>query len=759
MNDLQPISYNSEYQYSNQVAETTMGDLVSAVRRRKWLVLLIVAIVLAGTAAVTARMHKMWRAEVQLILIQRPSEGKAVEDPSYISPISETPDTQVAMLSSSSMAQRTQEWYENQAAQTGQPVPDEVLNGGQFTKNVTVQNPKDSNIIALEVDAPSHDLAINIANAVALAFVQWKKELAQQDIRETEAQLETEIVDAKSAMENAVSAEYAYRNAHHLVNVTSQEGSALSLLQSDEGNVTSIQQDLASQEAALSTLGSQLKTLNKSLMSGNGDVRNEDLILTLQSDLSTLEIQRAAEAQKVTPLYPGQLPVMDAQIRDLRRRLSAATKATVDNGMPSLANQGALDTQYKQEEVTVALDEAKLAAATQLRDQEQNSLNSMPKFDTTITRLDLDVQAATQRYNSVQAALNSTRLQINTTTGNVQITQAAIADVAPFKPNWQMNMTLGAVLGLLLSFITTLVLEQSDKRVQDVAQIGRYKLGTILGILPPLDRSGINAAFEGRSIAVLSEHFSVARTNLLALLAQSYRGTGQVVLVTSATRGEGKSLVLAEMARTLADAGKRVIVVDANLRSPALSEYFPTDEAEGLSNVLLERTALDDVVTTVNPYLSVLHSGAGTDEPTRLVSTPPFISLLNSLRTRADVILVDSPAAEAADPLLIAPHVDYVLQVIGSNRSKEKDVLGTLTALSAVSDVGIFVNFADLKQISPHQLVNAAARTSISGKTSLTQITGPKHLINPDSDNDGKLGRTTAHNDIIQVPTVSGEVQ
>ncbi len=756
MNDLQPISLNTEYQPPVHTTESTVSDLLGGFRRRKLVVLSIVALSLLVSVGVSAFMHKMWKAEVQLILIQRPPQDKPVEDPTYSAPLPESADTQVSMLQSPSMAERTQQWYVNQSLQTGEPVPAEVSDSGQFVKDVTVTNPKNSDLIFLDVDAPSRDLSISIANAVALAFVEWKKELAQQDIRETEAQLETEVADAKARMDAATNAEFAYRTQHHIVNVASQETNDLSIYQQDQLNVTGVQQDLASQQAQLATLSNQLSQANSSLRNGGG-VRDETLVTALQSQLSQEEIARSAEAQKVTPLYPGQLPLMDAQIADLKSRLSKAINATVDNNMPSLTSQGTLLTNYKQGQVAVAFDEAKLASAIAMRNQAQAVLNSMPSLDTNVSRLDLDVQTTTQRYTLLETALNTARLQINTTTGNVQITQGAVADTFPYKPNWSMNIVLGLILGIVFAIAAVITLEQTDRRVQDVEQIERYKLGPILGVLPPLDRNAISAVAEGLSTAALSEHFSVVKTNLLGVLAQIQHVNGQVVLVTSAVNGEGKSLILAELARTLTDSGKRVIVVDANLRAPSLTRFFPTNQEEGLSNVLLEQAAFDDVVTTIDPSLAILHSGPVPDEPTRLVSSAPFLNLIHSLRARADVVLIDSSSCEVADPLLIAPHVDYVVQVVGANKGSEQGVHGSLSALAAVSYVGIIVNYANLDQVAPYQLVNAAAKVAFSQNGEPQPLAGQIRLASPDHQITTKGTRNPTHGDIVPVSTIIGE--
>jgi len=423
-----------------------------------------------------------------------------------------------------------------------------------------------------------------------------------------------------------------------------------------------------------------------------------------------------------------------------------------------LTNQDTLLMEYKQQQVLVAFDQAKLAAATELANDVQTRLNSEPAYDTTISQLDLQVQSTTQRYTAIEQALDAAKLEFNTTTGNVQIASSAVASKNPASPVWSFNLALGTLVGLLLAIITPLLMEQSKRRVHNIDQIERYRLGAILGVIPKLGRDALVALAEGRSTGLLSDNFSIVRANLIALLARSDISSGHIIMVTSAMKAEGKSVVVAELARTLVDVGKSVIVVDANLRTPTLSKYFSSETDLGLTNVLLDHIPVEDVLISSSPSLSVLLSGPLPDEPARLVSTQPFISLLRSLSQRADIVLVDSPGCEFADPLLLAPHVDYVIQVVASGKASEEAAYGSLSALAGVSHVGVILNYLDAKQIVPHQLVNAAIKADTFGdQDAAPTLTGRIRLAPPDSPYGKKAMRSTQHGEIIPAAKNPGE--
>jgi capsular exopolysaccharide synthesis family protein len=176
------------------------------------------------------------------------------------------------------------------------------------------------------------------------------------------------------------------------------------------------------------------------------------------------------------------------------------------------------------------------------------------------------------------------------------------------------------------------------------------------------------------------EAYRTLRTNLRYASAGSELRS---VLVTSPGPGEGKSTTTANLACVIAQSGKRVIAVSADLRKPTLRRYFGMqDNGRGLSNILIGEATLDDcLIPTAEKNLMVLTAGPKPPNPAELLDTERMRALVQELEERADMVLFDAPPVIAVtDALIVAPLVDGVLMVINvgtvprelAKRSKEQ---------------------------------------------------------------------------------------
>lgn len=698
-------------QYANYQDETSLSDVARVLWRRKWIILAVTLVFLVGAYLITQRMPKQWQAEAQLSLIQRPVTGKAsIDDPGYTAPMSESVQTQLGMLQTAAMADRALSWLKNKELTTGQAQDVGDMTIADLQRSVTVTNPKESDLINLAVLAPSRDQALLLTNAVAQSFVQWKKEQARKDVQLTEVQLDTQAKAARRSMEAARNKQLSYQQNHAIVDAPSQARVAIEQLQARDADIANIQQELDSQQAQVSSLGDQLTQTNRIIQQTGG--RDDSLTASLNAQLSALQIQRNDLAQRVTPAYPGKLPELDAQIKDVKQRLAKAINATQGSNNPSLQAQGNLQTAYSQAETQLAAIKARLAKAQSLKDEAQKNMMPLAQTGSTFEQLARQAQEATTYYTGLQTALEAARLEENKLNGNVQITQSAIAPTKPAKPSLPVNLLIGGLLGLFVSLAAVLVLEQTDHRLQSEDQVERLGSGPILGALPRLSRSALALLDEKQLPVPVAEAYSLTGSNLLRVLGPPQPGQGRIVMVTSAQAGEGKSLTATEMARSLARSGKRVILVDADMRQPAINALFENVPQDGLVEVLSGKVLLDDALTAAEtPNLSVLFNNSPRANSADIIVSPHMTSFLQMIRSRADIIVIDTPSCSVVDPLLLAPSVDYVVQVIDLGRANEDAVSSTSSVLSGLAPLGLFINRTKKKNAPAYEIAQSFSST------------------------------------------------
>ena len=273
------------------------------------------------------------------------------------------------------------------------------------------------------------------------------------------------------------------------------------------------------------------------------------------------------------------------------------------------------------------------------------------------------------QYAILLRSLQDAQLVKGRTKDVLIIQSPATAPTSPVSSSPLLTIAVGLILGAALGVGGAFAREHLDNRVKSPEQVRRLLGVPVIGALPKfseMEDAEDQGPLPASDIVPIQESFHMLRTNL----EFSWRDSpSRTVLVTSAGVGEGKSTVLANLGVSLAQAGKRVILVDADLQRPRLHEMFGVSRHRGLADLLSTRD--DDP----SPYLSatsygelrVLSAGSHPDNPAVLISPEALRLLLEKLRGLADVVLLDSPPLLfSSHALVLAGEADHVLLVMGS---------------------------------------------------------------------------------------------
>ena len=692
-----------ELQHINTRTDISLSEIVQIVWRRKMVFLLLLAAALSLAALASHRMSKRWHATAGMVLVQRATTTDAAK-PSYAPPVIESVETQMALLQSDALPQRTLDWLRSRPGQTGAEWRGSEWTPVKVQRSLTVINPKETNVFQVSAEASSPDRAAQMANGACEAFLIWKKELARQQVREIAQSLQVRAAGAEAQLRSAEAQEKLFKQQHHLSDVAGQEKFLLDRYQAEQMEVSGLQKEAASLSARHAALGANIRAKNSQLLTGGG-VRDDASAVNLQAQLTQMEMDRADAAQKFTPEYPGVLPQMDAKIRDVKKRLAQVIHGTLSGHLTTLQSQGALLSDYQETEVNAAYNAAKLATANRQLASMVAPISGLPGIDSEYKQIVRTVDLANTLYTSLQSSLDAARLDEEIATDSVQITHKAIVPLAPFRPNTSQNLALGAMVGLFLGSLLVLWLEQTDRRVHTAADVQRLLPAPILGSLPLLPQGQSKTLLVGKADAKVLESYRYAYANLLLTLHQSQQVgllDQSVILVTSAVSGEGKTVTARQLARAMARCGKRTILVDADLRLrvPNSDAVSASDKLGtfGLADVLRGKTSLEEAITdSEDRNLLLLGRGRVDEECTDLISLPQMENILKTLRNMADVVIVDAPAClDRPDVFFLAPMADCIVQVVGAGRVQEPALRQAFDSLSAArpSLHALFLNFS-----------------------------------------------------------------
>jgi len=283
-----------------------------------------------------------------------------------------------------------------------------------------------------------------------------------------------------------------------------------------------------------------------------------------------------------------------------------------------------------------------------------------------------------------------------TRTGGAQIISEAQVPEEPFEPQPLRNGVLGVVVGLMLGVGLAFLRETLDDRVRSREQLERITGWQAIGLVPVIPQ-----AKNGEHDLVAIEAPTSPPTEAFRSLRTAVQFVGlekplAVVQVTSSKPGEGKTTTASNLAVALAQAGKRVVLLDADLRKPRLHHEFGLPNGKGFTTMLLDATLSPGAFhRTAIPNLVVIPSGPPPPNPSELLSLGATRHVLDTIRGECDVLVIDSPPVlPVTDPLIISGYVDGVILVTDADSAHSKALTRTRELIEQVSAdvIGVSVN-------------------------------------------------------------------
>lgn len=355
------------------------------------------------------------------------------------------------------------------------------------------------------------------------------------------------------------------------------------------------------------------------------------------------------------------------------------------------------------------------ALAKTFEDQRQELLDQQQQLDYTIEHSRVgspEYTAAESQKTSVSAqigvlqsqiaAVNATNIDPGTVVG------AGELPTSPSSPNHLLNAALGLLLGLALGVGLAFLRDRLDQRVRGRDDLEEH-IGAPVLVAIPRYRMPHRRGRQDHLIAIedpkgpVSEAYRTLRTSVQFLAGQHGVKT---IMIVSAAAVEGKTTIAANLAVVLAQAGKRTVLLSADLRKPRLNRFFDSDwtatdrdRKRGLSSILVgDMTPQEALIQTSVENLWLIPSGPIPGRPAEVAGSDRMIRLLESFRASADFTIIDTaPALLVTDALAMAPHVDAVLYVASSDTER-----GTVArARVQLEQVGANVVGAVLNKFDP----------------------------------------------------------
>ncbi|HEX4823527.1 MAG TPA: polysaccharide biosynthesis tyrosine autokinase [Candidatus Polarisedimenticolaceae bacterium] len=570
------------------------------------------------------------------------------------------------------------------------PTDPEDVAAKQLLKGLEIAPIRNSHLVAVSWVAPDPVLASDIANAVVDAYIGFNIESsyttsdqASEFLVDQIAALKKEIVDLEAKLQGYGEAKRIV-SADDATNITMKALSDIATKRTEARTV--LAQKEAAYKAALATPAAALPEAQKS-----------ELIARLKQEYASYEAEYSEKSKLFKDEWPG-MQQLKSKMEQAETRLDLETEEIGTNV------RRAAESEYRQ-----ALEEVRGLGA--LLDDQQEAAQSLKRDAVEFKSLLSDVQKKRETLDALMKRQNemalTTRLKdLDATSSNIRVVDRARPAPAPFRPNKKLNLILGLLVGVGLGIGAALFLDYLDNTVGNAAEIDRLIHLPVLAAVPHHGAASAKlsvaetvdlVAHRDRK-APASEAYRELRTGLL--LSNPGHPPRQI-MVTSAIPEDGKSSTVMNLAVVLAQSGRRVLLVDADLRRPRLHRVFGVDPSRGLSSILsgLEADPVALAQKTSVEGLSVLVSGPVPPDPSELLDSPTFAGLGPKLLAAGfDHILYDSPPALAvADPVIVASVVEASVLVCRAGRTPRESLQRAHQKFvqAGIKPIGVVLNDVD----------------------------------------------------------------
>ena len=327
------------------------------------------------------------------------------------------------------------------------------------------------------------------------------------------------------------------------------------------------------------------------------------------------------------------------------------------------------------------------ASLQQMNERFETSMRTIPRKEREFVSLKRQQSIKESLYLLLLQKKEETAISYASTVTDIRILEDPYSPPYPIKPNPKNIYLVALLAGLLVPVAGLTIGGLFNNKIQTRKQIEDETGLAIFGEIIKKPKKIKGNVIDISSNKVIAEQFKMIRANLSMASKKVNTAIGQTILITSSIGGEGKSFISINLASSIAQIDKRVIILELDLRKPKITNYLGLSNGKvtGMSDYLAGTIGIDELIrpTGLYPNMDLISSGPIPQNPSELLSNGRIAELLTELRQRYDYIILDTPPmAFVADTTLLGPYVDTALYIV-RHEYTPKNCIQLLTKLSA----------------------------------------------------------------------------
>lgn len=668
-----------------------------ALLRRRKLMLITLVTVFAGGMFYTLTRRPIYESTAKIVVASNSGGPAVADDITLLSDLraltrSRSVETQVEMVSSPDLLKEAFDLLSPDMRARGFRSLDRIPD---WSTKISAR--KNTDVILVTARAYTPAAAATLANVISREYLKRDVARNNQATRQARQYAGQQMIQAERDLAYAQNDLAAFKRKSGLfapeaqLNKTAEEMAQLSM------DLAAAKAQYAAERKQAGAMAGALSKERSDVVASTTVARNPEFEAVRQR-ISDLNGQRIALLQEFTPTSI-EVKTLDQRIRQEEARLKQIAQnvvgATVSARNPV---RDALLTNYANTVASASASGGRVGALSSALASRRSVANSLPERERGYTERAQKVAQLQRTYETLATKYNALLLtEQSTLPSGLLASRARIAE-KPAYPKRASNTVLFFLLGCLAAAAAAMVAERLDRRVTDESDVIEMTRLPSLSVVPESsDDSPLLLTDPGAKPAML-ESFRILRSSIQFCGDQTLP---RIIAVTSPGRGEGKSTTTVNLAVAMAMEGKKVLLVDGDLRRPSLHRLLNLPTRAGLSTTLIGTTTADDcIVKTQVENVWCLPSGPTPPNGAELLNSVASRVLFKQLAEQYDVVIVDSPPSTGlCDIQVISGLTDGVLLVVSMNQTLKPQLNLTLRTLAyaGAKVIGVVVNRAETR--------------------------------------------------------------
>lgn len=547
-----------------------------------------------------------------------------------------------------------------------------------LSERVTIEPVRKTQIVKINAESESPQLAAKIANAVANAYIESYMEAKLSLTLSATDWMQGRLGELSAKLRVASQELQDYREQENLIEL--------------EGVLTASSNELQALTNALVDVRSKLavsENIYKQIRSGNQNNQSNDsltavlqhpLIQNLRAEESKVERQVTELSKRYGPKHPQMISAR-SQLASIRQNMTTQINTIV----------AGVEREY---EIDLANERTLAASVAELKSRIQDT----NRKEFRLQALEREVKVNEDLYNAFFKRIQETTATNDLQTANARIVDVAFAPKVPVKPKKKLIVGVAALLGLLMSCGIAFLLEMLNNTIRTTRDVEDKLNLPVLGVLPRLtNKKELQSVFKAFTDPDLYSFNEAVRTIRTSIKLSGIDHQQQVFAVTSSVPGEGKSSVASNLALAMGQLSK-VLIIDCDLRRPVVGKNFGVKGgSSGLANLLAGTATVDEIIVKQHG-LDMIVCGQVPPNPQELLASKRFEQIVKSLREHYDYIILDCPPVQSvSDVLMVSRHCDGVVYVVEAERMQSNSVMAAVGRLlqAKAQITGVVLNKID----------------------------------------------------------------